>query len=285
MLEEVRDAMADANLHHLDLNALNAAAGAKVADLLGVEAAMVTSGASGAIALAGGACVAGTDPELMQAIPDLSAAARNEFIVDANLPTGYDPAARLCGAQRVEVSTLDEMKDNISRGRTAFILLMADRYDLSPTWLTLEQVAPIAAAAGVPVVVDAAADYPVVPNPYLTNGADLVAYSGGKILRGPQGGGLLLGRSDLLLAAAANASPNHAFGRPLKVGKDIAVGMVVAVDVLLNRRDVAAEHAEWRAWYDHIARSICIIPGVTTKGESSPSLHFLTQELRPFGLQ
>jgi D-glucosaminate-6-phosphate ammonia-lyase len=159
--------------------------------------------------------------------------------VDVNLPTGYDPAARLCGAERIEVSTLDELEANLARGRTAFILLMADRYDTSPTWLTLEQVAPLAAAAGVPVIVDAAADYPAVPNPYLTAGADLVAYSGGKILRGPQGGGLLLGRSDLLLAAAANAAPNHAFGRPLKVGKDIAVGMVVAVDALLNRRDVA----------------------------------------------
>ena len=146
MLDEVREAMADANLHHLDLNGLNAAAGARIAELLEAEAAMVTSGASGAIALAGGACVAGTDPELMQAIPDLSAAPRDEFIVDANLPTGYDPAARLCGAQRVEVSTLDELKANLARGRTAFILLMADRYDPSPTWLTLEQVAPLAVA-------------------------------------------------------------------------------------------------------------------------------------------
>ena len=275
MLDEVRDAMADANLHHLDLNGLNAAAAARIAEMLDVEAAMVTSGASGAIALAGGACVAGTDPELMQAIPDLSAAPRDEFIVDTNLPTGYDPAARLCGARRVEVSTVTEMKACLARGRTAFILLMADRYDPSPTWLTLEQVAPLAAAAGVPIVVDAAADYPTVPNPYLTKGADLVAYSGGKILRGPQGGGLLLGRSDLILAAAANAAPNHAFGRPLKVGKDITIGMVVAVDALLNRRDVAAEHAEWRAWYDYISDCICVITGVTTEGEFAPqSYHF-----------
>ena len=80
MLDAVRDAMTDANHHHLDLNELNAASGARIAELLEVEAAMVTSGASGAIALAGGACVAGTDPELMQAIPDLSAAPRDEFI-------------------------------------------------------------------------------------------------------------------------------------------------------------------------------------------------------------
>lgn len=80
----------------------------------------------------------------MQAIPDLSAAPRDEFIVDVNLPTGYDPAARLCGAVRVEVSTLAELRTSLACGRTAFVLLMADRYDPSPTWLTLEQVAPLA---------------------------------------------------------------------------------------------------------------------------------------------
>jgi hypothetical protein len=88
---------------------------------------------------------------VLQAIPDLSAAPRDEFIVDVNLPTGYDPAARLCGAVRVEVSTLAELEANLARGRTAFVLLMADRYDPAPTWLTLEQVAPLAEAAGVPV--------------------------------------------------------------------------------------------------------------------------------------
>jgi hypothetical protein len=75
---------------------------------------------------------------------------------------------RLCGAERVEVTTLAEMEASLARGHTAFVLLLADRYDPSPTWLTLEQVAPLAAAAAVPIVVDAAADYPTVPNPYLT---------------------------------------------------------------------------------------------------------------------
>ena len=92
MLESVRSAMARANEAHLDLNSLNERTGARIAELLQVEAAMVTSGASGAIALAGGACVAGTDPELMQAIPDLSDAPRDQFIVDSNLPTGSAPA-------------------------------------------------------------------------------------------------------------------------------------------------------------------------------------------------
>eukprot|EP01052_Picozoa_sp_SAG31_P068318 SAG31_NODE_27129_length_431_cov_0.608434_1_plen_100_part_00 len=83
-----------------------------------------------------------------------------------------DPAARLCGAKRIEVSTLKELEQALARGKVAFILLMADRYS-SPeevTWLTLEQVAPLAATAKVPIVMDAAADYPMVPNPYLTKG-------------------------------------------------------------------------------------------------------------------
>jgi hypothetical protein len=120
----------------------------------------------------------------MQAIPDLSACERNQFVVDANLLTGYDQAARLCGAERVEVGSIEELEATLGSGRVAFVLLLADRFAPEPVpWLTLAEVAPLAHANGAAVLVDAAADFPVVPNPYLALGADLVAHSCGKILR------------------------------------------------------------------------------------------------------
>ena len=268
MLPEVANSMHSANLSHVSLPALNHAASQTIAGLLQVPAAMVTSGASGAIALASAACCVGTDPELMQAIPDLSGCHRNQFLVDSNLPTGYDQAGRLCGATRIEVSSLPEMEAALTGGHVAFVLLMADRF--SPpsevTWLTLAEVAPLAHAHGAVVVVDAAADFPLIPNPYLSLGADLVTHSCGKILRGPQGGGLLLGADpELVKAAAAHGSPNHAFGRPLKVGREISVGVVAAVKHWIEVRDIEAEYAEWRGWWRHVDTVLAQLPGVTTE--------------------
>jgi L-seryl-tRNA(Ser) seleniumtransferase len=126
----------------------------------------------------------------------------------------------------------------------------------------LPQVAPIAKKAGVPILVDAAADYLIIPNPYLAQGADLVAYSGGKILRGPQGAGLLVGRKDLVRAAWANSAPHHAFGRAMKVSKEEVVGMVTAVDTFINKRNIQSEYKEWESWYSHITEKITQVPGV-----------------------
>ena len=125
--------------------------------------------------------------------------------------------------------------------------------------------APIAKKAGVPILVDAAADYLIVPNPYIALGADLVAYSGGKILRGPQTAGLLLGRKDLVRAAWANSAPHHAFGRAMKVSKEEVVGMVVAVETFVNKRNMQAEFREWESWYAHISERITQVPGVKTQ--------------------
>jgi L-seryl-tRNA(Ser) seleniumtransferase len=110
--------------------------------------------------------------------------------------------------------------------------------------------------------VDAAADYLIVPNPYLALGADLVAYSGGKIIRGPQGAGLLLGRRDLVRAAWANSAPHHAFGRALKVTKEEIIGMLRAVEAWRSDYDLAADFRTWESWYAHIADRITKVAGV-----------------------
>jgi L-seryl-tRNA(Ser) seleniumtransferase len=131
--------------------------------------------------------------------------------------------------------------------------------------LDLKEVAPIARKAGIPILVDAAADYLIVPNPYIAQGADMVAYSGGKILRGPQNAGLLIGRRDLVRAAWANSAPHHAFGRALKVSKEAVVGMLRTVEIWCTQQDIHKQFREWESWYAQISEQITAVPGVRTE--------------------
>ena len=148
----------------------------------------------------------------------------------------------------IEVSTVAELEAALGP-RTALIYIMAGpRVDESP--LSLQAMAPMAKAKGVPIVVDAAAEILTIPNVHLQNGATLVAYSGGKCLRGPQTGGLLLGRKDLVRAAWVHSAPHHGITRSLKVGKEDAIGMLMAVEMWVKR-----DHdAEWKRW-TRLARS------------------------------
>ena len=129
---------------------------------------------------------------------------------------------------------------------------------------TLEQFVAVAHKHGVPVVLDVADRLPLVPNPYLSRGADLVAYSGGKIIRGPQTAGMLLGRKDLVAAAFMNSAPHHAFARAMKVSKEEIVGMVKAIEMLRSgKRNRDAEDKEWRSWFLHITNTVSKVPGVS----------------------
>jgi L-seryl-tRNA(Ser) seleniumtransferase len=120
-----------------------------------------------------------------------------------------------------------------------------------------------AKARGVPVLVDAAAEILTVPNVHLELGADLVGYSGGKCLRGPQSAGMLLGREDLVRAAWVQSAPHHGLGRAMKVGKEDAMGMLAAVEAWM-KRDHEAEWAQWTSWLESIADRVSTIEGVTT---------------------
>jgi L-seryl-tRNA(Ser) seleniumtransferase len=112
-------------------------------------------------------------------------------------------------------------------------------------------------------LVDAAAEVLTVPNVHLENGATLVTYSGGKCIRGPQTGGLLLGRKDLVQAAWVHSAPHHGFARGLKVGKEEAMGMLMAVEMWMQR-DHKAEWNRWLAWLDHISKRVSAIDGIKT---------------------
>ena len=150
----------------------------------------------------------------------------------------------LSGVRVIEVNSVEELRAAISP-RTAMVELLGNHFGQAA--LDLKDIAPIVRPAGIPILVDAAADYLIVPNPYIAQGADLVAYSGGKIIRGPQGAGLLVGRRDLVRAAWANSAPHHAFGRAMKVTKEEIVGMLRAVEAWRTDHDLAADFEKWES--------------------------------------
>ena len=262
-LPEVKQAMDEASRFPVNIDELMEKAGERIAKLLGSEAAIVTAGAAAALTHATAACVAGADPEKMRQLPDL-AGLKNEVVVPRQSRNQYDHAVRAVGVKMVEIDTPEEFHAALGP-RTAMIMVLASGEHRGK--MRLEEMAEAARKAGVPVLVDAAAELPGPPDRYLSRGADLVAYSGGKILRGPQCAGLLLGRKDLVTAAWWNSSPHHALGRGMKVGKEETMGMLAAVEYWVNKRDLKAEYRLWESWYAHIAQVLGKLPGITTAVE------------------
>jgi seryl-tRNA(Sec) selenium transferase len=263
MLPEVIEAMNHASFYPVNLDELMEGAGKRIAELLQVQAAMVSSGAAGAMTCATLACVAGGDPEKMQQLPDTTGI-KGEVVVPRWSRSIYDHAVRSTGVRMIEVETLKDLEEAFTR-RTA---MATGQINLAAEGnpFTLEQYVVAAQKLGVPVVMDCADRLPLVPNPYLSRGVDLVAYSGGKIIRGPQTAGMLLGRKDLIAAAFMNSAPHHAFARAMKVSKEEIVGLVKAVEMLRSgKRDRDAEDAEWRSWFRHIGDTVSKIPGVSSQ--------------------
>ncbi|HMF58751.1 MAG TPA: aminotransferase class V-fold PLP-dependent enzyme, partial [Vicinamibacterales bacterium] len=218
MLPEVRAAMDAAAQKYVHLDELTEAVGARLAVLTGAEWGMVSNGCSAGLTLATAACVAGGNPDLHVRLPNLSGFPKDEAIIPTHSRNVYDAALRSMGVRVVEVSTPAEFEAALGPRAAMIYILAGPNADNSP--LSLKAIAPIAKAKGVPIVVDAAAEILTIPNVHLQNGATLVAYSGGKCLRGPQTAGLLLGRKDLVRAAWVHSAPHHGVTRSLKVGKE-----------------------------------------------------------------
>src|SRR5438876_467456 len=240
---EVVQAMHQAAEHYVYLEELQIAAGKKIAEWLGVEAAMVTSGAAGAMTLATAACITGKDPDKIRRIPDLTGM-RTEVVVQKSHRNGFDHAVRNVGVRLVEVESLEEAEQAIN---AATAMLYYSNFAQNRGRIGLEQWVALGKKHGVPTFNDAAADVPPVSHlsEYNKMGFDLVAFSGGKGLRGPQCAGLLLGRKDLIEAALLNNNPNEdTIGRGMKVGKEEIVGMFAAVE-----RYLKIDHdQEWKTW-------------------------------------
>jgi L-seryl-tRNA(Ser) seleniumtransferase len=247
MAPEVVEAMADASGWFVNVNDLLKKAGHRIADLVGVEAAFITSGAAAGLVISTAACVAGKDPAKIARLPDTSGM-KNEAIMHKCQRNVWDQAVRQAGVRLVEVGLslwieAWELESAINDNTAAIFYFVHHNQEQS---LPLEDVISIARAHQVPVIVDAAAELPPVENIRRFNdmGADLVLFSGGKMIRGPQCSGLILGRRALIEACALNANPNFGIGRPMKVGKEEIVGLVRAVELFLAH-DFDADRQRW----------------------------------------
>jgi len=259
-LPEVKKAMEEASLHYVHLDELMEAVGRRLAELTGAAWAIVTSGCAAALTHVTAAAIAGADPEKMQRLPDLTGL-QSEVIMPATSRNIYDHALRMLGVKIVEVSTKEQYLEAFS-DRTALVFVLGEPAQTGP--LRLEEIAGPARQKGVPILVDAAAEHLTIPNVHLQRGATMVAYSGGKCIRGPQCAGLLLGPKDLLQAAWLNSAPHHAFGRSMKAGKEEIMGMLAAVEMWV-KRDHEAERKTWESWLARIAGRVSPIPGVKTE--------------------
>lgn len=260
-LPEVKRAMDEASRHYVHLDELMDAVGKRLAELTKAEWGIVTAGCAAALTHATAACIAGADPEKMQQLPDLTGL-RSEVIMPRHSRNVYDHAARMTGVSIVDVDTPEEL-ERAFNARTAMVMIMSSPRSETGQ-LRTEAVAAIARSKNVPLLVDAAAEFLTIPCIHLQHGATMVAYSGGKCIRGPQSAGLLLGQKDLVQAAWLNSAPHHAFGRSLKVGKEEIMGMLAAVE-MWTRRDHKAEWAQWESWLGYIQSRVKSIPGVTTE--------------------
>ena len=246
MLPQVRAAVAEASRYFVNLDELMEAAGKRLAELTGAEWGLVTCGSAAAVALGTAACVAGNDPVKMLRLPFTDGMA-NRVIIPKSQRFAYDQAVRMIGCHIVEIDTREEL-DRALAEPVAMVLLLGKQEHL--TGVRLEEIAAVVKPRGIPIMVDAASEHIERPSPWLQRGADLVIYSGGKFLRGPQTSGLLLGSKRLVEAAWRNASPHQALGRPMKVSKEDVIGVLAALEYWFEERDQAGERQKW---YDDLA--------------------------------
>ena len=260
MPPEVMAAINYASRHYVMLDELHDKVGERIATLVHAEAAMVTSGAASALTLGTAAVLTGTDRQKIVDLPNL-AGMKSDVIVQKAHRFGYEHAVRNCGVKLVEVETREDV-DRAVTDKTAMMLFYNNNNTVG--LIQDEAFVQLGKKHGIPTLNDAAADVPPVENlwKYTKMGFDLVAFSGGKGLRGPQSAGLLVGRKDLIAAARLNASPNgNTIGRGLKVNKEEMVGMLAALERYLAL-DQAAERREFETRAETIRRGAAAVSGV-----------------------
>ena len=260
MPPEVMEAIQYASAQYVMLDELHDRIGERIASLVRAEAAMVTSGAAAALTLGTAAVLTGTDRKKIASLPNLEGM-KSEVITQKSHRFGYDHAVRSSGVRMVEVETREELERAINE-RTAMMLFYNANNNVGQ--IKDEEFAQIGKKRGIPTLNDAAADVPPVDNlwRYTQMGFDLVAFSGGKGIRGPQSAGLLLGRKDLIAAARLNGPPNSdTIGRGMKVNKEEMLGMLVAVDLYVKRNH-QQERREFDKRAETIQKTASGVPGV-----------------------
>ena len=260
MRPEVMEAINYASQYFVEVEELHDAVGKRIAALVGSEAAMVTAGAASALTLGTAGIVTGTDHQKINQIPDLTSM-KNEVIIQKSHRFPYDHAIRNTGVKLVEVTTRAELEGAVNDKTAALFFL---NYANGHGEIKDAEFAEIGKKVRIPTFNDCAADVHPVENvsKWVKMGFDLVCFSGGKGLMGPQSSGLLLGRADLIAGARANNSPTSAtIGRGMKVNKEEMLGIMVALESFLQR-DHGKEWQEWERRANLIIASVTSVPGV-----------------------
>ncbi|MDP6512047.1 MAG: aminotransferase class V-fold PLP-dependent enzyme [SAR202 cluster bacterium] len=262
---EVKEAMDKAAGTMVNIDDLNRAAGKVIADITGAEAGFVSSGSAGGLILQAAAVMAGNDPAKMKRLPDPTGM-KNEIVIHRSHRFPYDQCYLATGATFREIGDGRrchpwELEDAINENTAAVAYLFSNF--LTRRALPFEQVVEIAHAHDVPVIVDAASYVPPRANlkRFIAQGADMVQYSGGKAVRGPQGTGILCGREDLIEAAFASASPHQFIGRGMKVSKESIIGLVEAVQLFVDE-DEEAETRLYTSMCQQVVDALIEIPGL-----------------------
>ena len=264
MPKEVIDAYTYASNEYVGLNELQDAVGKKIAEMIGCEAAMVTAGAASAMTLGTAAVLTGTDDDKAKRIPNDLTGMKDEVIVQESHVIGYSHAIKNCGIKLVVVKSRKELINAIS-DKTA--MLYFTNFANKDGEVEDREFARIGQEYGIPSLNDAAADTPPKKrlSMYIDMGFDLVTFSGGKGIRGPQSAGLLYGRKDLIEAARFNAPPNgDRIGRGMKVNKEEIVAMWIALETFM-KMDLDKEWRRWQKQINLIEDAAVSLDGVSTK--------------------
>ncbi|MEM9327568.1 MAG: aminotransferase class V-fold PLP-dependent enzyme [Bacteroidota bacterium] len=264
MVEEAVQAYQYATNQYVALDEIQDKVGERLAELIGVEAATVTSGAFSAITLGTAGVLTGLDPKKAARIPFDLTGMKSEVIMQKSHAIGYAHALKNAGVTIIEVETKKELEDAINDQTAMLWFLNAHNFRGKIQYADFIEVGK---KNNIPMMNDCAADVPPVENlwKYTDMGFDLVCFSGGKGLRGPQSCGLLLGKKDLVAAARLSAPPRgDTVGRGMKVNKEEVLAMMVAVENYLTR-DHAADWKLWEGQINHISETALSVPGVKTE--------------------
>jgi uncharacterized pyridoxal phosphate-dependent enzyme len=265
MRPEVEAVMALAGQHFVSIPDLEVAAGKRITEMLKLPAgysAIVTSGAAAAMQSGLAGILTGDNSKFIEQIPDLTGM-KSEVIIQKSHRNPFDHQLRNTGAKLVVIETRDDLRKAIN-AKTA--MMHFSNFANEEGQIKVDEWVKLGKENGIPCFIDAAADTPPVSHlwNYANMGYDLIAFSGGKAIRGPQCAGLLVGRKDLVAYALLNNSPHEdTIGRSQKVGKEEIVGMVKALECYLNE-DHEALNKEWQRRLEFISSKLITLPSVTT---------------------
>ena len=262
---EVIQAMEIASHHFVDIDELLQKSGEYIAKCLDVEAALITAGAAAGLTLSAAACIAGSKPEYIKSLPNTEGM-RNEIIIMCCHRNPYDRAMITAGAKFLEIGNAIltyqwELESAIGEKTAAVVFFVQS--EILEASLTLKEVIEIAHAKNIPVIVDAASELPPIENlkKFTEIGADIVIFSGGKDMRGPQSSGLIVGKKDIVNVCRLHGYPHHSIGRPMKLDKETIMGLVRAIELYV-KEDHQKRIERWEKQVRRIIKGFSDIPHI-----------------------